>query len=799
MGHLIRTYNWIQTPLGQPHSWPQSLQTTLGILLHSAVPMTLFWGDDLFCFYNDAFRNSLGVVGEYPGLGTQWQEGRHDSWPFTKPLLEQVMTSGEPVFSDDQLGPIRPNEQLENQYWAFSYSPVFGDNNQICGVFVTCSEKMEKTETNYLLQLDTEQALTESEQRFQAAIVAIDGVLWTNNARGQMTGLQPGWASLTGQTYDQYQGYGWTMAVHPDDAQPTVDAWNAAVAENRMFVFEHRVRMANGAWGLFSIRAIPLLNPDGLVREWVGVHTNITEQSQAEQALRASERMFRNVTNSSPTGLWLSDETGGLTYLNNTLVEWTGMPYESLLGAGWANAIIDEDRQRSASIYLAAVAARAHYDVLFRIKKGDGLICWCHAAGDPYYDEHGNYAGYAGFCMDVDELVLARQKVEATEATLRGAIELAELGTWEIDLKTGILHYSERLREWYNIGKDEIITPERAYRPVPEIDRPRVQAAVNHAITPGTDGIYDIEYALDPAEAGRERILHIQGKAFINEQGETFKLAGSAQDVTEQRRVQQELERQVQERTRQLRASIHDLQRSNDNLQQFAYVASHDLQEPLRKIQSFSDMLRSQYGEQLSTGGNDFLNRMQTSASRMSTLIKDLLTYSRISTQQDTSTPVALTGVVNSVLIDLDLVIQETNANIHVDNLPVVQGDRSQLGQLFQNLLNNALKFRLPDQAPKINITCQTVAATDLPSTLKPTRDAPAYYCITVTDNGIGFDEKYADRIFQVFQRLHSKSQYAGTGIGLAICEKVVANHGGAIVATSKPGEGAMFSVYLPT
>ena len=129
----------------------------------------------------------------------------------------------------------------------------------------------------------------------------------------------------------------------------------------------------------------------------------------------------------------------------------------------------------------------------------------------------------------------------------------------------------------------------------------------------------------------------------------------------------------------------------------------------------------------------------------------------------------------------------------------MVQGDKSQLGQLFQNLLNNALKFRKTGQTPQISITCQTIAATNLPVAVKPSRAAASYHCIDVADNGIGFDEQYVDRIFQVFQRLHGRSQFAGTGIGLAICEKVTANHGGAITASSQPGEGAIFSVYLPT
>ena len=268
------------------------------------------------------------------------------------------------------------------------------------------------------------------------------------------------------------------------------------------------------------------------------------------------------------------------------------------------------------------------------------------------------------------------------------------------------------------------------------------------------------------------------------------------------RNLSDELEQQVQMRTRELQESVYDLQRSNANLQQFAYIASHDLQEPLRKIRSFGDILRTKYAAELGEGV-DLLTRMQIAASRMSGLIKDLLTYSRISTHQEAALPVPLNRVINAALQDLDLSIRETNAQIDVVALPVVQGNYGQLEQLFQNLLSNALKFRREDQSgvpvpPQIRVSTQTVAATDLPSGVKPARKAALYHLIEVADNGIGFDEKYLDRVFQIFQRLHTRREFSGTGIGLAICEKVAINHGGAITAVSHPDQGTTFQVYLP-
>lgn len=257
-------------------------------------------------------------------------------------------------------------------------------------------------------------------------------------------------------------------------------------------------------------------------------------------------------------------------------------------------------------------------------------------------------------------------------------------------------------------------------------------------------------------------------------------------DISVFKRLQQQLEN-----------SVADLQRSNENLQQFAYVASHDLQEPLRKIQAFGDLLRQNYAEPLGDGA-DMIGRMQGAANRMSNLIRDLLAYSRLSAQPASTESVSLTTILRQVLDDLELSIQESSAVIRSTELPTVSGDAFQLQQLFQNIISNAIKFRKPTEPPLIQITTECVPYDALPDDVKPLRRALAYQAISFTDNGIGFDERYRERIFQVFQRLHGKQQYVGTGIGLAIVQRVADNHGGAVAAQGLLGEGATFTVYLP-
>jgi light-regulated signal transduction histidine kinase (bacteriophytochrome) len=244
-----------------------------------------------------------------------------------------------------------------------------------------------------------------------------------------------------------------------------------------------------------------------------------------------------------------------------------------------------------------------------------------------------------------------------------------------------------------------------------------------------------------------------------------------------------------------LKETAAELARSNEELERFASVASHDLQEPLRKIQAFGDRLRAKCGDQLTEQGADYLERMLNAADRMRTLINDLLTFSRVTTRGQPFVPVNLSELVGEILSDLEVRIEQTAARVEVDDLPTLDADPTQMRQLFQNLVGNALKFHREGVAPHIRI--QVDRRVQVEREESAARGSAACH-ITVRDNGIGFDEKYTGRIFNVFQRLHGRGEYEGTGIGLAVCEKIVKRHGGSITAKSRPGEGAAFIVTLP-
>lgn len=260
--------------------------------------------------------------------------------------------------------------------------------------------------------------------------------------------------------------------------------------------------------------------------------------------------------------------------------------------------------------------------------------------------------------------------------------------------------------------------------------------------------------------------------------------------------INEELEHKIAQRTQELQIYSDELGRSNRELEDFAFVASHDLQEPLRKIRAFGNRIEDGYGDVIDERGRDFLNRMLNAAERMSMLISDLLSFSRVSTRGKEFSEVDLNAVVASVLDDLEIVIEETNATVEVSTLPVIHGDKTQIDQLLLNLVSNALKFKQENVSPVIKISSRPSDESELTGLHQV--DEFDWKTITIEDNGIGFDQSFAEKIFAPFQRLHGRSAYKGTGIGLAVCRRIVERHNGHIKATSEPGKGARFAIVIP-
>lgn len=301
--------------------------------------------------------------------------------------------------------------------------------------------------------------------------------------------------------------------------------------------------------------------------------------------------------------------------------------------------------------------------------------------------------------------------------------------------------------------------------------------------------IYNLELEIQTKFRGKRTVLNTIENIEIN--GENRRLSIFI-DITDRKKAEKalkeahdNLELKVQERTTELNALIEELKRSNKELQQFAYVTSHDLQEPLRTIASFTQLLERRYKNKLDSDADEFIDYIVEASIRMKQMIQDLLEYSRIGTQGKGFQPVDIEELLKHALANLNNLIEKNHAEITHDNLPTVLADKGQLLKLFQNLINNAIKFKKENKNPKIHI-----------STFKDVEKDE--YVFKVTDNGIGMESQYAERIFTIFQRLHTRDEYDGTGIGLAISKRVVEHHEGHIWVESKFGKGSTFYFTIP-
>ncbi|GBF04941.1 PAS/PAC sensor signal transduction histidine kinase [Deinococcus aerius] len=689
-------------------------------------------------------------------------------------------------------------------------SEVIGPHGEVLGVLEVVRDVTER--------IEAERAVQAEERRSRAVLDAIPHILWVSDPSGNITYVNAQHRERLGRDYVRER-------VHPED-RPTYDQmWEDAYAAGTRAQGEVRLAIGEGRdpYRWFVLRVAPIHeegrrgDPDqaraegGGVTEWVASATDIHDRLVAERLAQRNEERSRGVLEGMPQIVWLTDPQGRPTYFNRRWEEYVG---RERAGYGFLSLLHPEDRAEYRARWAAAVESGRPFEAEHRLLGADGRYRTFVTRGLPVRDAAGQVLEWVGTSTDVDDQVYAeaaaRLLADVSERLSSRADDplasRAEQYRAALDLVTGRLAGSAGLwgrppglpllatsrvdpgrlspaaREAARAAAQQVVGGEEplfvSVSAFPLLEEVSASGAVLYPLL-GQDGavrgVLGLAYRQTPTDRDHDLAQEL-AKRFataLDNDALRFQAAAAQADL---QLLNQSLEERVVLRTL-------ELQEANRELEAFSYSVSHDLRTPLRHIVGFGDLLRKEAGGTLSPKGERYLGVITDAAARMSRLIDDLLEFSRMGRQELRRGPVDLGAVVREAWAALEHDREGRAAGIEVGPLPTVEGDAALLTQVFTNLLSNALKYTRTRGQAQVQVTA---------------REGPGEVTVTVRDNGVGFDPRYTDKLFGVFQRLHRAEEFEGTGIGLANVRRIVTRHGGRVSAESVPGEGAAFHVTLP-
>ena len=676
-------------------------------------------------------------------------------------------------------------------------SPGFNKNGEIVEWVGVCIDITERKQI--------EEAVKNNEKRFRELIESLPQLFWTCRVDGPCDYLSKQWVDYTGKPEEEQLGYRWLEQLHPEDRDKTVSEWIEKVKTEERFDIEFRIRRNDGIYHWFKTRAVPMYDADGKIIKWLGSNTDFDNIKKAEEQLinfnRELEQKVDERTKELQRSKILLDETGRLARVGGWEIDlkenslyWSETTYKihevepdfvpNLETA--INFYAPEAVPVISGCIERAMKAGESFDEELELITAKKKRIWVRAVGMAYR-ENDETVKISGMFQDINKRKLA--EIESLRKSEQLQLLSNELETI-IDSIPGLVFYKDTKNRYIRVNKYICDAHKMSKKQLEGINlselysREQAQAYFEDDLQVIRSG----KSKINIDESWGNRWVSTSKIPYLNETGEVIGVIGVSMDVTERKLAEEELKKHrdhleelVNERTIELDNAIIGLKRSNQELEQFAYVASHDLQEPLRMVSSYTQLLERRYKDQLDQDAKDFIFFAVDGANRMQGLINDLLDYSRVTTRGKPFAKLDLSTVLGHAIANLQKKIQDTGALIVNDDLPFVYGDEVQLVRVFQNLLDNAMKFR-GTNPPRINVTAKT------------TDDKIQ---ISITDNGIGIDKIYTERVFTIFQRLHTKVEYPGTGIGLAICKRTIERHGGKIWFESEPGIGTTFCFTL--
>ncbi len=756
----------------------------------------LIWmaGVDKLCnFFNKRWLDFRGRSMEEE-LGNGWAEGVHPE-DFDR-CLEIYFTSFD---ARKEFKMEYRLKRFDGDYRWISDTgiPRFSPDGMFLGYIGSCVEVHE--------QRQAEEILRESEEFFRTVADNAPVMIWTAKPDMQRDFFNKEWLTFTGRSIEQERGSGWIADVHPDDLHGFLDLYNTAFTDHKSYSTLYRVRRHDGEYRWVSAAGIPRFSSDGSFLGLVGSCMDVTEQQHAREELgrlvakrtaelqRKNEELQRQkefvdtIINSSIDNITVIDKEMRYLAANKQVEKTIGLSRSELIGKridevfpAVKNAEVYHQIERTLGgeyihdINYSSFINGRHFDVHFvPLRENDEVFaCLIISHDTTEIVQISEQLKETNTALEEKNKTLERQ-TKFIETTLDASID--QICVYDREGK--FLMANQSFLQMSRKTEEEIIGKSMT-EIFPFLEGSEIQTGLLNALkgkrsediiwrSPQTENIYNI-FAIP-----------------LIENNSLFGAMVVAHDDTS-----------ILKASQKIKENNEELKQINSELEQFAYVASHDLQEPLRKIKMFSGRLSDRKLPNADPNEQLYLNKIINASDRMTQLINDLLNYSKLTNSTDGFDTVDLNDVLSTTLADLDLIIEEKHAVITADPLPTIDGIELQMNQLFHNLIGNGLKFSKKDIPPVIHIGASIAAEQDIVSHgLSP--EVP-YHKLTISDNGIGFDQEYAKKIFVVFQRLNSRDEYAGTGIGLALCHKIVTFHNGALFATAKLGEGATFTILLP-
>ncbi len=602
--------------------------------------------------------------------------------------------------------------------------------------------------------------------RYQSLTDAVPHLVYAATAQGQWDYVSQQFTHYTGRETTEALETGWLSLVHPEDRQCVADAWAHSIEQGTAFETEYRFLRADGSYRWHLARARPVRAGDGAITQWVGTSTDIQERRILNEEMRRRHREFVALAEHSPDIIARYDRNLRYNYVNRAIPGFSQICLEQCFGKtnwelGWPEHMCTQWDEVCRQVLATGQPKQLEFsDDLPGGKR------YFHARIVPEVGADGTVESVLAITPEVTERKNAEIALRESERKLRRLVESNVIGVVFLDSEritaanNVFLEMLGYTREDLQAGRlilREMTPPEFWDRDDQAIEETRYRGACRP---------YEKEYVRKDGE----RVPILLGAAALD--GSAPAWVGFVLDL-----------RQLKETEAALRRTNNALERSNEDLAQFAYAASHDLQEPLRTVLSYTELLARQYTDNLDERARTYMAFTEGAARRMQSLIHDILAFASVqNTDLAGDVTIESKGMVQLAMANLKNAIEESGALIYCGELPSIRAEAGQLSQMFQNLISNSIKYRNPAEPPRIEISAL---------------EEGDQWLFCVRDNGIGFDQKYAERIFGVLKRLHG-SAIPGTGIGLAIVKKIVERHGGKIWAESQPGKGAAFYIRLP-